>query len=271
MKLEQLIESLSPSHQTELQPAASSTTVTFSEKDQSALSNPTTKALRMGLFYVTLTTLLYGGDSGESFSPVVRELDLLTKPDIVNPDQRLFLESKAVCSGHHGLVLDIQLDGYASLQEHFPGYKTAFAFYRHALRGIKSSWQGTATDLFQELAMKTAYLVVLPYSVVKKFQAEGQRISASSVVSRYQNPRSTFDNCTCIRSSTFTRLAIEPEQVLHDIDLDLGEYAVRRYRSPSCTINSIPLKSFPIIQITEKEPEKQEPVRDYCPVEDLPF
>lgn len=271
MKLEQLIDSLSPLHHAEFEPAANSTTITLSEKDQTTLTNPTTKALRMGLFYVALTTLLYGGESGETFSSVVRELDLLTKPDIVNPDRKLFLESKAVCSGHHGLVLDIQLDGYTALQEHFPGYNTAFAFFRHKLRGIKSSWQGTATDLFQELAAKTAYLVVLPYSVVKKFQAEGQGIFTSHLVSRYQNPRSTFDNCTCIRSSMFTRLAVEPERVLGDVKLDPAEYTVARYRSPQCEINAIPLRQFPIIQITEREQEKLDQIEPYSTAEELPF
>lgn len=123
-------------------------------------------------------------------------------------------------------------------------------------------------DLFKELAGKTAYLVVLPYSVVRKFQAEGQGITVSPVVSRYQNPRSTFDNCTCIRSSTFTRLAVEPEQVLDDVKLDPAEYTVMRYRSPHCTINDISLCPFPIIQVAEKVSAASE---DASVVEEPPF
>ncbi len=251
MNLEKLLTLISPLHQEEL--PAVSTEATFSSKRDThqSLNNPTAKAITMGLFYETVTALFYGGLLGEHFSSVSDELDLLTKPDLVNHDTKQFFESKSVRSGQHCMLLDAQLEGYDQLEEHFPDYSTSFAIYRHSLHGIKSSWQGTTDELFQELSRRTAYLVLLPYSIIQKFQTVGQSGVSSPLVYRYSHPRSTYDTCTCIRSSTLTRLAIEPQTVIDDLNFDREQFVVNRYRSPVCQINNFSLQPFPIIEITD--------------------
>jgi len=267
MNLEKLLTLIAPLHYQELQPSATTATILSKRKDCEQLDNPTTRAITMGLFYETLTSLFYGGVLGASFSPVTNELSLLTKPDIVNHDTKHFYECKSVRNGHHGMFLDTQLNGYDQLQEHFPDYSTSFAIYRHTLPGIKSSWQGTTNDLFQELSQKTAYLVLLPYSIVQQFQTVGQSGVSSSLVSRYDNPQSTYDTCTCLRSSTLTTLATEPERVIDDLKIDREQFTINRYRSPGCWINSIPLRRFLIIQIDDLE----KPNSNRSSIEQIPF
>lgn len=257
MNLETLLALIAPLHQTELQPAAAAATISSKRKDCEQLNNPTTRAITMGLFYETVTALFYGGLLGESFSSVAAELDIATKPDIVNHHSKKFFECKSVCSGQHCMLLDDQLQSYDQLQEHFPDYSISFAFYRHTLHGIKSSWRGTTSDLFQELSKKTAYLVVLPYSIVQEFQVLGQSRISSPLVYRYSHPQSAYDSCTCLRSSTLTRLATEPETVINDLKLNQERFTINRYCSPVCRINRFQLESFPIIEVTDPQEYKR--------------
>ncbi|MBS3169021.1 hypothetical protein J4210_00925 [Candidatus Woesearchaeota archaeon] len=260
MKLEFLVNDLLALSTSEFPAAASSAILPTPEKDDVLLHDPTTRALRLGLFYEQLTMLLFGGEPGKTFSPLVRELDLLTRPDIVDEQKQCFLESKAICSGQHCLILDSQLQGYDTLTEHFPAYSISFALYRHSLPGIKSSWAGTASDLFGELSSSTAYLISLPYALVCALQQKGISDPFSRLVYRYHNPYTTFDTCVCIRSSTITRLATEPEIVIADLDLAGDRFSVDRYSSPALRINNTPINRFPIIQISDhsllKPPEK---------------
>lgn len=266
MRLEEVVNRLRGTH-TEVLPAISSVVTILGNGDLSVpLRNATTKATMMGTFYEGLTAALYGGDVCVSERlPGSDEEEGCVTPDVVNHGTRQYFEVKSVCSGQHCMLQDYQLEGYGRLLEYHREYTLSFAVYRHTVRGIKSTWKGTASELFQALGEGTLYLVILPYDVVAQMHTAAN--GSSCLVYRFQKERSPFGRCTSVLASTVTRLFTEPEEILQLVaGEEVSRYRVERLLSPKVTCNGYVVRPFPIVSVEDTTAVKK-PVVD----NDVPF
>ena len=251
MRLDRIVASVRDSHSEVITPARRKIVIPCNGSIDTRLNDPTSKAIMMGRFYEALTAYLYGGRMGDIKK--VEDCDgetTIIKPDVIDDTRQHIFECKAVRSGQTSNLLDQQLDAYEKLQEAYPEYNLYLALYRHSLKGIKKDWEGTPRELFAELCQKTAYGVVLPFELVHAL-LDPQKDS-SKFTYRYQNEHSGFDDCVCTRSSTFTRLFTEPEQVISQLGLELGEFEIRKLLTPTSYVHRFKLPSFPIVYISER-------------------
>ncbi len=265
MKLEEVVNSVRSLHQASFEASQKWVSVHLNGDAHEVMYKPTQKAIMMGRFYESLTMAFYGGVLGESYSYMVNELGLLTKPDVVNADTKLIFEAKSVYAGQHCMIQDAQMQSYDGLREHLLGYDVRFALFRHTLSGIKKSWKGTPWELFEQLSKQTGYLIVLPYDVVTAFHTS----SSTSLVYRYDNMNSPYGACTNLLSSTITSLLLEPERVMERLGFESDGYTVSRFMSPECRLQRFKVRSFPIVQINMTK--EKSGVSEEVFLDDVPF
>jgi len=253
--LEDVVNSLRESYTEIYHPHSLTGVIPLTEELGVLLKKPTARAILMGRFYEHLTAALYGGDV--CISEILPggdedENDTIT-PDVVNNSTKRYFEVKGVCAGQHCMLQDYQLDHYEQLLRARPGYDLSFAFFRHTLHGIKSTWSGNSEQLLSELAAKTLYLVVLPYSAIT--QMHGMVNGSKALVSRFQKEGSPFDRCTSVLASTLTRLYTKPEEVVEQVaGEDVSRYTLSRYVSAPISLSGFLVPAFPIVLVEDTMP-----------------
>ena len=275
--IEKIIRSVFGKHQEELRPVKPKI-IPF----QGTFWGNTANHNSLGDFYELITCAFYGGKltniryiiSKNNGNPEKGIYDGYMKPDVVHKKERVIGESKACVLGQSCNLLDAQIERYKEIQLQ-DNERIYFAFYRHSVRKIKS-YEGTEEELFQELCKKTNYSIVLPLSTVLRLYEAGRSHSQNALVYRYeqeQNEKYTYPGCTCMRSPTLNKLLVDPEEILRTLGLNQAEYTILRRTSPlRFLVNGIPLRTFPIVEIRDKDPEiwkekfrgAYDPARDGC-------
>ncbi len=249
---ERNLELLARTHEPEqLVPVFKSKVLPVTKGLSELLIQATDRKRLMGLFYQGMTVTFYGGKFGEltSLSREGEEVSLI--PDVVDHKRKRYGESKSSATGGNWTITLKQYVGYCALQEEHPDYATYFAFYKHGLRGIASTWSGTTHDLFKKLAQHTKYSVVLPFSLIVELRKPRPR--NERLTYEYTNETS-FDPCMRLTSSATTRLMKDPNDILNALGMDLKRYEIVRQVSPSnISIHGYRVSQFPIVTIIDKQ------------------
>lgn len=250
MRLDDIVNSVRHLHTEEIILVRKSVLVPINGKIDDKLEVATTRAIMMGRFYEALTRSLFGGKLGDVYHVRPAQKDVIVRPDIVDIKNKRVFECKSICSGQSGTLLDTQMDGYRGFSLQHSEYEINFAFYRHSLAGIKGEWSGTSRDLFGDLAKRTAYLVVLPFSVV--LALHNPEYGSTKFMYRYQGDETAFDTCSCLRSSGLTSFFVSPEKVLEEMGLEVNDYQIDRKMSGECKVQNCYVQSFPVVYVSEK-------------------
>lgn len=269
MRLEDIVKSVRHLHSEEIIPVKKQVFVPINGKIDEQLEVATTRAIMMGRFYEALTSSLFGGRLGDIYHVRPFEEDVIVRPDVVDVRNKRIFECKSICSGQSGTLLDTQMDGYKGFYSQYPNYEINFAFYRHSLHGIKGAWSGTSRDLFSDLAKQTAYLVVLPFSIV--LALHNPSYGSTKYMYRYQGEQTAFDNCSCLRSSGLTAFFVSPEQVIEEMGLDINAYQIDRKMSGNCKVQNGYVQSFPVVYISEKVTEGSDNYKNIIELDEVPF
>ncbi len=274
--LEKVVNSLRGSYSQSHVPYSSAVIIPSNVDLSAPLTKPTSRAILMGKFYEHLTAALYGGDVcvTEFLAGADEEKEddcMKITPDVVNNNTRRYFEVKGVCAGQHCMLQDYQLEHYEQLLGARSGYDLSFAFYRHNLHGIKSTWEGNSEELLTALAAKTLYLIVLPYSAIT--QMHGMINGSHALVSRFQKEGSPFDRCTSVLASTLTRLYTEPEEILQQIaGEDISQYNICRFVSEPISISGYVVPSFPIVFVEDmRVADTRGDLKNVSVDDDVPF
>ena len=210
----------------------------------------------MGTYYEFITQGFYGGklsdlkyitrtngrDEGELFS---------AKPDIIDTRRKKVGESKACYSGESCKLQDLQIERYKSIQYDNQDSAVYFAIYRHTLKGIKSIWKGSEKELLEELADKTRFSIVLPFSIILSLY----KSKNLELVYRYDGKK--FYKCSSIRSLTINRFLTEPKGVIEQLDLNYNNFIVNRFLSPkNFHTNNHRVRQFPLLTIFDLDHEQ---------------
>jgi len=247
--LHKLVESVLQYHTLELEPVKRRVT-----RKQSAFNFLGSKNhVSMGDFYELVTAGFYGGKvrkyiqtEAQNGDDRTSQLDVITTNGF--GELELVHESKACCSGQRCNLWDYQVYSYCDIQRRYPDAKIWFDIYRHELHKIKS-FKGTEDELFNALTNKTAFLVSLPLSLVDALN----RNSAGNQEIVYRYEGGATHNVSALRSNILNKFLTNPEEVITQMGLNLGDYEIqRKISSSNFCIEGIQVKQFPIVLIDDK-------------------
>ena len=203
--------------------------------------------LRAGDFYEVLTKAFYGGELKTQIS---LPNGGTAKPDIIDDDKKIFIDSKGTSTSHACILRDEQLELYKRLLELYPNYSLYFALYKHGIAAIKSEWKGDHDELVSRLTEDTIYSIVLPFSLV--IELNKPKSETRGLVYRYGG-ETLYGKCTCLRPMSTIRLLAEPEELLERLRLDPKRFNYERFLSPNeFKVNDRTLRQFPILRISER-------------------
>lgn len=204
----------------------------------------------LGDFYEFMTAGFYGG-------VVRRNIDVgnsaYVEPDVLNEETKQGFESKATHTSESLKLDDHQIQRYCRLQRHLRDYQFSFAVYRHCLGSLKDYEK---ENLFEVLSDKTLGAIVLPLSMVLQINQHRE----NGLVYRYEGDK--WCNTTAVRSHTLNRFFGDlrkgsEREVVNELGLNPGDYEFKRLMSPLYFhIKGSKIKQFPIIHISDKDPEK---------------
>uniref|UniRef100_A0A6H2A136 Uncharacterized protein n=1 Tax=viral metagenome TaxID=1070528 RepID=A0A6H2A136_9ZZZZ len=203
--------------------------------------------IRMGYFYEVISKCLFGGVLRDNQMIESQEYHQIC-PDVYNKSRKILVESKAMRIGHHTTFIDDQINRYIKYQQMKHHYKIYWCFWRHRFEKIKS-YKGSPNELYQSLCEKTAYGIILGFSIIIDLWKETHTNSR-----RYEN--TSWYNCTTINSTDMNRFLFEPEIMLTQIGRDPNNYAIARFRSPYLKINRYTMSPKPFILIFEKDHQR---------------
>ncbi len=250
MKLDDIVASVRGLHGEQFLLAERDVSISLKGRMDERIEVPTTRAIMMGRFYELLTRGLFGGKLGDVYHVRAADEEVIVRPDVVDTVHKRLFECKAICSGQSGTLLDTQINGYMAFAAEKPEYDISFVFYRHVLHGIKGKWEGTARELFRDLARDTAYVVVLPFQMVLDLHDPTK--GSTKYIYRYDG-QTEFDCCSCLRSSALTKLLVNPEEVLQEMGLS---YQIERRMAVGCCVQGNRVRDFPVVYVREKFNQK---------------
>lgn len=219
----------------------------------------------LGNYFEAITRALYGGSlenrielngssTGEDFIRYAIDDLRHTKPDIVNRPGKIIMESKS-CGPHSACNLfDEQVGRYIELQLDEPNFDIYYAIYRHGL-DKSMSFKGNESELFEEMADRVKFSILLPLSVIfKLFRCrERKKVRRYGREGRGQNYRNISVVSTTVINSFFEN----PKRNLIELDLNDQEYDCRRFISPkNFMADGYQIKQFPIVWVRDKNREK---------------
>jgi len=214
------------------------------------MTNGSSKATALGMYFEYLTKSIHGGELKQNIRIMSANGDYERyKPDVVHKKKKIAWEAKACVTGSTCNLLDYQIRKIMNYQFDNPEFTLYFAFYRHQIFGIKSSYKKSEDELYHDLNQSRKYAVILPLSIVERLH---NRIGVSEkFIYRYEGQ--TYDNCTCLRSSFLNRLLKEPEKIIDELNWDEERIIIERYRSPANQfVNSGKVSQFPIMWMKDK-------------------
>ena len=255
MRLEKLVESVIPLHTRVLRPRHRKITLsTQIDAFEGQYPNKTKRGQLMSYFFESLTRALYGGKLNDRMYNVQLNGSVSggLKPDVVDNARNIHYESKATVSGDALEIDEEQFRKYEHDQYRDLSTRLFYAIYRHSLHGIKKQ-KRTEDEIFSELTEKTDFSIVLPFSVLIALSD----VRGNYLVSSYMGRQTSYQDCFSLRSPTTNRFLTTPEEVLTSVDLNLKDYIIERYLSPSnLTVNNEKIKQFPIVKIYDKNHNK---------------
>jgi hypothetical protein len=225
--------------------------------------------VRLGRFFEILAQGIYGGKIGDFYE--LSELNgqniKRTEPDITHQKINILREVKATHIRNSLKLIDEQMDNYFSLQFkklHSKPPLIRFEIFRHNLKGLLG-YESQLEGMISKLAEGTRAMISLPFSVMYRIYKAGIPFTG-----RYKGE--TFDNSTLFHASGLNYLLAEPEETLEKLKIDLEFFEFEKRRFPDdVTVNERKIVPFPVLIITEKDPEKLRFLRKIIAEEDIPF
>lgn len=257
-KLEKIVDSVKHLHKKVLIPTQK--IIKINQQETFGFYIPSVQRhVSLGDFYEYMTQGIWGGklqnrllveNGNKTESEDRKSIYSLVKPDLIQENTKQIGESKAIRSGQSVNLIDTQLNRYRLLQSLDKNAHIYFAIYRHSFPKIMS-FRGSVDSLFEQLSNVTHHSIVLPFSLILELnQSPNEKL-----VYRYDGER--FYACSCLRSPTINRLLTEPEEVLKDLGMNIGNFLIKRYLSPeSFSIGRNKIKQFPILRIFDKDHSK---------------
>lgn len=214
----------------------------------------TLSEVRMGLFYELMTMALFGGKLYDiAHKNGMRDYfhDKNIKPDVLDTKNHLAFESKANKSGNQSNLHDRQIHGYTLFQYDNPTYKFFFCFYRHNFDKVHLT-DATMKEMYEYLAKNTSAAIVLPFSIILHMHKDAGFYRYGD-----KEGQTKWPACTRVGAKALNRFYFEPEAMIQDIGLKLGNYTIEKYMvDDTIKIYSHAVESFPLLWIKDADHQK---------------
>jgi len=255
-----LVSSAKTRHTHVLKPAVKSVYPPIKRSLPGILPNSSEIGTAMGRFYEYLTTGLYGGYANDvKFTvPVGEDQMRNAKPDVIDDVNKRIWECKSSSQGRSSNMMNRQLAVNVVLQtERWPDYEFFYGFFKHDLKGARSTYRNTIEGLFKDLSEKVIFSVILPFDVIvhlaMPFAENGS--SGSRIIRHYPGNEtgSRYEPCACLNSGSLNGLFLKTEEKLEEIGLDPSDYNIQRFVSPEeIMVDGNEVRKFPIVWVKRK-------------------
>ncbi|MDP2628735.1 MAG: hypothetical protein Q8P15_02460 [Nanoarchaeota archaeon] len=213
----------------------------------------------IGDFYEILSYAIFGGKWQGNSDNSENENGNAFKPDIINSDKKIIIESKAVCWRESCKFTDYQMGRYLLQQcDSFfmKHHKIFFSIYKYKLREplnyFKEFKEDVLENIVRTLSENTGYSLFFPFSVA---HAIHNPKTNGIYKSRYERKR--WDPITRLTATGIKKMFLDPEEFLEKIGLSPERYNITRTKTPKgMKMNQYEIPEFPILYIEDKNYKK---------------
>lgn len=201
--------------------------------------------VKLGTFYELLTSGLFGGSLADIFTLVGFQDNNTLKihPDVLDTKRKNIRESKAIVTGGHLTLFDGQINRYSWYQSMYPEFKTFFVVWRHNLKKRMNNYV-SYIEVFKELANKTIYGAVIPFSLIFAMHASKDQ----DIIRRFE--LDTWEHCTTVKSQFLNLFIFNPEEAIKKLEFSCSDFIIKRLVTPdNMTMEGLKLDKIPIIVI----------------------